>query len=151
MSTLKGARRTLADTPTGGNITKPGSLGGKVRTMVDTYTILGTESDGDVVQMGTKLPKGSFVVGQQLSCNASVAATVTIDVGDAEDADRYMAGVDCSSAAINRIDEPDTGCGYEVDETDADNLDSQILLTLNTMTTPVAGTIITLVTQYSYE
>lgn len=119
--------------------------------MIDTYTILGTEADGDVIQMGRKLPKGSYVIEQILSCDASVAATVTADVGDAEDADRYMEGVDLSAAAINRIDEPDSGAGYKVDETDEDNLDSQVLVTLHTMTTPVAGTIITLITLYTNE
>lgn len=151
MSTLKGANRTKGDTPTGSNILDPGVFGGNVKVSIDTYTILGTEVDTDIIQMGKKLPKGSRVIEQQLSANASVAATVTVDVGDAEDVDRYMAAVDLSSAAINRIDEPDSGCGYKIDETDEDALDSQIILTLHTMTTPVAGSIITLVTTYTNE
>lgn len=153
MATLKGVNRTKADSgaSASGNITLPGQLAGKVRTMIDKYVILGTESDGDVIEMGKKLPKNCTVIEQQLSCNASVAGTVTADVGDAEVTDRYMAGVDLSSAIINRIDEPDTGAGYLVDETDSSNLDSQILITLNTMTTPVADTIITLITTYAQE
>lgn len=153
MAILKGANRTHADVATsaGSHITDPGTLGGKVRCMVDTYTILGTEADADVIEMGKALPKGARVLEQILSCNASVAAVVTADVGDYEDVDRYMAAVNLAAAAINRIDEPDTGAAYKVDESVAATLDSQIIITLHTMTTPVAGTIITLITLYAQE
>lgn len=152
-ATVYGVNRTKANTPTsaGSNITDPGTLAGKVRCMVDTYTIIAGNVDGDLIHMGKSLPKGAYVLEAILSCNASVAATVTADVGDAEDPDRYMAAVDLSAAAINRIDEPDTGAGYKVDESVAATLDSQIIVRLNTMTTPVAGTIITLIIFYTYE
>ncbi len=153
MSLLYGANRTHANSPTpaGSHITDPGTLAGKVMCMVDTYTMLGTEAALDTLQMGKAVPKGAYILEQILSCNASVGATATVDVGDAEDADRYMAGVDLASAAINRIDEPDTGAGYKVDETDADNLDNQALITFATLVTPVTGTIITLITLYTID
>lgn len=156
MATLYGDNKTKAKlaTSAGSYILATGTFAGKVRCMVDKYTIIGTEDDADTVEMGDKLPKGAIVLEQILSCNASIAATATVDVGDSEDPDRYISAVNCAAAIISRIDEPDTGAGYTIDEVDADGAttaDSQIILTLNTMTTPVAGSIITLITLYTIE
>ncbi len=79
-ATLYGTNKTKArlGTSAGSNILAMGLYGGKVRCMVDTYTILGTESDGDTIEMGDRLPRGAHVLEQTLSCNASVAATITV-------------------------------------------------------------------------
>ena len=99
--------------------------------MVDTYTALGTEVTGDLIQMGHTLPKGARVLEVILHTGA-MGAGVTLNVGDAEDDNRYISAIDASGAIVVRIEAAEiAGRNYEVDLTDSSNLDSQIIVDVN--------------------
>ena len=153
MSTLKGVNRTLADTPTAGNITKPGLLGGNVRCMIDYYEMLGTEVALDTLQMGKRLPVGAKVLDVKV-LTEDLADTCTLHVGDEEDADRYMSSLDGTTAGIHTMCESlvEDSLAYEVDETTSTTLDSQIILTFATLAATLnTGARVTVVTLYTYE
>lgn len=154
-TTYYGVNKTKArlGTSSGSNILDPGVFKGKVRCMIDTYVIVAGNLADDIIEMGGVLPKGSRVLDVTLYNNASVSASSDIDVGDYEDPNRYMDALDLSSATPARsvMDELVTGPDYKVDESVAATLDSQIIVTLIDVTTPVAGTILILVVLYTQE
>ena len=113
MATYYGVNRTLANTPTGSNITDPGVLEGKLRVMLDEYEASAV-AIGSIIEIGKELPKGARVVDLVMITDALGAAT--IDIGDYEDADRYNADADVSAGAAHNIDTIG-GLNYEVDET----------------------------------
>ena len=123
MSDVKGINKTLIDVPT---TLSPGKFDGRVKCSIDTYEA-STLVSGSTIKMGGKITKGAIVLFQLLATDA-LGGSTTMDVGDAEDTDRYHSGLDTSSAAITLIGLVD-GVNYETDETDSDNLDTQILLT----------------------
>jgi hypothetical protein len=145
MATLYGVNKTKIDAMKPSDILDAGSTGGKVRTFIDTYVGLGTESAADVIEMGPKLPVGARIVNlafQQVSCGG------TPDVGDYEDTDRYI-----DEATDNAIETLGLtavrGLGYEVDMTTAATPDNQIIVTLDAAVT-LAG-VMTLVVSYVVE
>jgi hypothetical protein len=123
----KGVNKTIIDSITPSTVLDPGLAGGQVKCFVDTYT--GTTAEtGDTltVEMGPELPVGAKVLHVAIECPAT---GITIDVGDAEDTDRYI-----SAAAASAQSQNDTivgGLGYEVDMTTASTPDNQILMTLS--------------------
>lgn len=152
MANYKGVNRTLADNPVGDNILDHGLFAGKLRVMIDNYVMLGTEAAGEHIKMGGKLPVGARVIEVILHTD-DLAATCTLDVGDAEDVDRYMDGVDCGGGAqsskmlVGAID----GRAYKVDMTTASTPDNQILITFATLATPTADADIKLIVLYVVE
>lgn len=143
MATLYGANKTKIDAMKPSNILDPGLMGGKVRCMVDTYTGLGTESAGDVIEMGSKLPVGARVLDVVVVLNGTGN---TPDIGDYEDTDRYID--EATDDAVTRLSNV-AGAAYEIDETDADNLDSQIVVTLDAAVT--LNGVITVIVFYAVE
>ena len=123
MSAVKGVNKTLIDA---GTILSPGLFDGRVKVNVDSYEASSLTA-GSTITMSGVIPKGAVVLFQLLATD-SLGGSSTISVGDAEDADRYHATLDTSSAAITVIGLVD-GVAYEVDESDSDNLDNQIILT----------------------
>jgi len=97
MADLYGVQATKTLTPTGANIVSPGLLGGRVRCMVDTIECAAS-AIGATIQMGQSLPVGAKVLSVILAHDALGSATV--DVGDADNADRYIDGADVSSAGV---------------------------------------------------
>ena len=144
MATLKGVNKTIMDAVTPADLLDPGLAGGKVRCFIDTYVGLATESAADVIEMGPKLKKGARILWGSLTCNAVGG---TPDLGDYEDTDRYID--EAGDSAVTMFNDVLTGIGYEVDETDADNLDSQMIITLDATVT-LAG-VFTLVVFYTVE
>jgi len=132
MADLYGVQATKVNTgPTGANIVSPGLLGGRVRCMVDTYEA-SAAAIGATIQLGQALPVGAKVLGFIFAHDALGSATV--DLGDADNADRYIDGANVSSAGI--INEGDAtlidGIAYEVLGTGAtaSGDDTTILLTV---------------------
>ncbi len=88
---LEGSRPN-GDVPAGVTLTK-----------VASYTIpaSGGPGDGDLVEM-VCVPKGAKIVEVVVS-SSDVTASMTIDVGDAGDADRYLDGVTASAVFVSRL------------------------------------------------
>lgn len=130
MATVKGVNRTLADTPEGSNITKPGLLEGKLRVMVDSYEAAAIAS-GTIIEVGKYLPKGAVIVEVCLMADA-LGSGVTLIVGDYEDTNRYIEASSTWNTAnqIQRLNAID-GRQYEVDETTegATSTDRQVIIT----------------------
>ena len=126
MATVKGVNRTIADATTVSHTLQPGLFGGVVRCMIDTYELDSTVS-GTVIEMGGELPEGAQVLAVLLVHDA-MGSSVTMDVGDAEDVDRYLDGVDVSSAGSSWSNLAD-GVEYEIDMTTASTPDNQVLIT----------------------
>lgn len=135
MATVKGVNRTIADASTVSHTLKPGKFAGVVRCMIDTYEASAL-SIGDKIEMGGDLPINSQVLAMAVIHDALGAAT--IDIGDAEDTDRYLNDYSVASAAIKWCDLAD-GVEYEVDNTTASTPDTQVLIT--TAGATITGTI----------
>ncbi len=123
MSTVKGVNKTLIDA---GTILAPGLFDGRVKCMVDSYEAA-TLVSGSTITVGGRLTKGCVILQVSLTTDA-LGGSTTMSIGDAESAARYMSAEDTSSAATHTTDLAD-GVGYTTDETDADALDTQIVLT----------------------
>jgi len=128
MATVKGANRTKADNPTPANRLDKGVFDGRVKIAVDSYEATG-ELAGTVIQMCPKLPIGARI--QEIVLHTDdLGNNATLIVGDAEDPNRYITATDHGGGTeliteLNAI----AGRDYEIDETDEDNTDRQILVT----------------------
>ena len=123
MSAVKGVNKTLIDA---GTILKPGSTDGRVKSFQDTYEAAALEA-ASTITVGPRLPKGAIILAVLLSYDA-MGGGVTMDVGDAEDPNRYISAQDVSAAGSKLSDLVD-GINYETDESDSDNLDTQLIIT----------------------
>ena len=128
MATVYGVNSTKARDPKADNIVSPGTLGGNVKVMLDTYEAAALAA-GSVIQMGKALPTGAKVIAINLSTD-NLANNTTLSVGDAESAARYYAATDHGAGSAKDIwcDVVD-GKGYEIDMTTASTPDNQILIT----------------------
>lgn len=151
MATVKGVNRTKADTPTtaGSNILGGGILGGKLRTMIDTYEASSLAS-GSIIEMGEYLPKGAKMVEVALMADA-LGSGVTLIVGDYEDDNRYIEVSSTWNTAnqVQRINAID-GRGYEVDETTPGDTTTDRQIIITTGGAAATGTIKLAIT-YTYE
>lgn len=94
MATLKSTQLTndAASPPVRGEFNRNGSA---VRFKLGTYVLTGSELTGDVVQM-VSLPKGAIVdIYLSYIKWEDLGGTVTVEVGDGDDPDRY-----CSALAM---------------------------------------------------
>lgn len=135
MATVKGVNRTIADATTWDHTLDGGLFGGVVRCMIDTYEASALAS-GSLIEMGGDLPIGARVLAIGLWHDALGSAT--FDIGDAEDADRYLNDYSVSSAGQKWCDLAD-GVEYEVDNTTASTPDTQVLIT--TASASITGTV----------
>lgn len=149
MSDYYGVNATKAEDPSPSNILAPGLLGGKVRVNVDSYEAAAVAA-GKTIQMGKALPVGATIVGMFLAFDDLSAAGATVHVGDADDADRYMASIDVATAASCVDAVLVDGLGYTILGTGliASGDDTKILLTVNVAA--ITGTI-KLITLYTVE
>jgi len=102
-----------------------GLIDGRVKAMVDSYTILGTETTAKTISLGGIMPIGANVLAIQLYVSAA-QTSATFDVGDAEDVDRYAAASTSLQTAGTYIF---SGKNYITDDTTPTSTDRQILLT----------------------
>jgi len=63
----------------------------------DTYAAIGSESATSTIQLAT-LPAGAVVQNVTVSWANVGAATATLDIGDSNDADRYVTALDIATA-----------------------------------------------------
>jgi len=135
MAAVKGVNRTKADLPIGSSILGQSTSDAKICAIYDEYeaAALATAS---TIAMGTPLPVGARVLNVILYSD-DMGSTVTCDVGDADDADRYLDGIDVTNAndvhsllgAGTRLGEID-GFGYVVLGTGANGADdTQVIIT----------------------
>ncbi len=124
--------------------------GAAVRRAYATYTMLGTETAADVIQM-VSIPKGARVWREYSNLkHTACATTVTLDVGDGSDADRYIDGLDASGASGTALDTFEDKVGVAVNYTPyeytaADTID----VTLATLATPNTTGVIQLTVTYT--
>ena len=146
MATVKGVNRTIADATDWDHTLKPGKFGGHVSCFVDTYEAAALPS-GDTIEMGPDLPIGAKVLGGILYYDA-LGASVTLAVGDAETAGRYLAATAASTAGATVLNLAD-GAEFEVtEEPTATTPHSQVRIT--TGGAAATGTI-KLVLFYTFE
>ena len=153
MSTLKGVNRTKADSPSGANIADPGVLGGNVKTMIDYYEMDGTEVALDIIELAKRLPKGARML-EAIVLTEKLADTCTLHLGDKEDPDRYISSQDATTPTIVRLGEAltDDSLGYEMDESVAATLDTEVILTLATLAASIVSAArVTVVLMYTHE
>lgn len=127
MATVKGVNRTIADAPSGATVLNGGQLGGNVKVMQDSYECASLAS-GSIIELFKKLPKYARVLTVKVFADA-LGSGVTLKCGDYEDDDRYFdAEVFNTADKMKEADEID-GVNYEIDESVAATLDSQLILT----------------------
>ena len=128
MATVYGVNRTKAMDPSSDNLLSKGLIRGNVKVMLDTYECSATAA-GTIIEVGHTLPKGAKVIAINLSTD-DLGNNTTLIVGDYEDDNRYYAATDHGAGSAKDVwcDLVD-GKAYEVDETDSDNLDNQIIIT----------------------
>ena len=127
MATVKGVNRTLADVTGVDHTLDPGLFTGAVKQMVDTYEA-SSLAQASIIEMGGEIPTGARVLSGTLFFDA-LGGSVTLDVGDLEDVNRYIAAVDVSSAG-SKFPALADGVEYKVDVTTASTPDNQIVITV---------------------
>jgi hypothetical protein len=126
MSAVKGANRTILDTEPRVKL-DAGLVDGRVKVTHDTYEA-STLANPSTIDMGGLIPTNAFVLYVLLTFDA-LGGSVTLDVGDDEDPNRYLNAVDASSAGGSIVPLVD-GQGYQVDMTTASTPDNQLVVTV---------------------
>ena len=124
MSTLYAVNKTKTLNPISDNVLAPGTLGGRVRVLTDVITLAAAQV-ADVIQIGRVLQKGAIILGIDVQW-AALGAGSTLDVGDLNDDDRYVAAE--STDAAGRLNEVLLAGLHYVVGTAAN--DGQIILTV---------------------
>lgn len=145
MATLYGVNATKINAMKPSNVLSAGECGGKLRCFIDTYVGLGTESASDVIEMGPVLPIGAKILWYWAK---TTAIGGTPDLGDYEDTDRYLDEL-TDTNTVTFANDVATGLNYEVDMTDTDNPDNQVIVTLDAAVT--AAGVITVCFFYTVE
>lgn len=99
-----------------------GLINARVKANLESYTITGSETAASTIDIGQTLPSGARVL--EIILNFSTAQTsLTLDIGDDADDDRYgAASTGPQTAGITRV----SGLNYKTGQTTGD---TQILLT----------------------
>lgn len=130
--------------PTMGNRLTPKQLCSKLFFAVIAYTMLGTEAQGDFLNL-CKLPQGAEIDPTVSTVTGDgIATTATLDIGDDDvlgvgttaDADRYADGLDVAAAGIDLFSA--NACAARLTPY-ALGADSIIICEFKTLVTPVAG------------
>lgn len=80
------------------NSIEPELLGGKVRWIYESYTLLGTETTADVIQLGgINLPAESRIVNWSID-HGALGAGLTLAFGTLASGAVFMAAADCATA-----------------------------------------------------
>lgn len=124
MATVKGDLKTVADSGTENHTNPAGSINALVRVSHDTYEASALAS-GSLIEIGTKLPLNSYVY-EVIAAYDAMGSNTSLEVGDAEDPNRYITNTATTSAGVTRLNAI-TGLGYKIDETTASTTDRQVL------------------------
>lgn len=133
MATVLGTVATVVDSGGLNNAVAQGFLNARVKAMLDSYTIVGTEAAASTITLGGLLPTGAKVVAIILYVSAA-QTSLTVSVGDDASATRYAsAATSLQTAGTYLIG----GKNYVVGTATGDN---QIVLTTGGATA-TAGTL----------
>ena len=125
MADVVGVTGTLIDA--GGVSTILGGLvDARVKCMLDTYVILGSEATGSTITLGGIMPIGANVIAIGLNVTAA-QSSANVDVGDAESATRYQTN-DTGIQTADAI-KWHSGLNYVTDDTVPSTTDRRIVLT----------------------
>lgn len=102
-----------------------GLIDGRLKCMLESYTIAGTEGLGSTITVGGIMPKGANVVAILLFVSANQTAA-TFSVGDLELATRYASAITSLQTAGTYLI---GGKNYVADDTVPATTDRQIVLT----------------------
>ncbi len=104
-----------------------GLVDGRVKCMLDTYVILGSEIVDDTLLLGGIMPIGANVIA--IGLNVDTAQTsAQVDIGDAESTTRYA--TNSNGIATADLIEWTSGDNYVTDDTTPSTTDRRILLTI---------------------
>ena len=119
MATVKGVNKTLVDAGGVATIGR-GLVDGRVKCMLDSYTLTTGNLAGDVIKLGGTLPAGANVVGIMLAVSAA-QSSLTYMLGDGATANRYKAtGATGLQTAVVPVWH--TGLNYVVGTATSDNV-----------------------------
>lgn len=126
MATVYGVYATKYNDPTPDNIVDGAYSKGSVCSFYDEYEASSLAAN-DVIKFGPKLPAGARVIDIIVNFD-DLGTGTTLDVGDGNDADRYLDGVDTATAAgkssmsgSSGTIGPINGVGYVVGTNSSDN------------------------------
>jgi hypothetical protein len=128
-----------SDKMTSPNVAQPKQTN-SVDSVVAKATIPSGFATNDTIEM-CKLPAGCVVTNARLCSNASVAGTASLGVGIAGTAEKYIANASHASSATTTIKAAAVGTVVSAVET--------VIVTAASIVTPVPGTILTLVIDYT--
>ena len=125
MADVFGVTGTLIDSA-GVSTILGGLVDGRIKCMLDTYVILGSEATGSTITLGGKVPTGANIIAIGISVDTA-QSSANVDVGDAESATRYVS----NDTGIQTADVVTwtPGKNYVTDDTTPSTTDRRIVLT----------------------
>ena len=152
VGTLYGVNATLVASGGQSKILQ-GMVDGRVKCMIDSYVTLGTGEDAtSTVAMGRALPKGARILNVILTLSKALSSSVTLDVGDLSDPNRYLDSVACSAEIVTDIVENNLSAGLNyIIGTDTSTDDTQILVTIADQNNAVADAVIKVIVLYALD
>jgi hypothetical protein len=152
---VKGDNFTKQDNPVSTNVIDMGEWGGKIRVQIDHYTTDATEVIGSTIKMA-KLPVGARLL-EAILYHGALGTSVTLDLGDVNDPNRYLEAADCAAAGVEQTRDIDLVPGSVIPSykvlgaagTVAGTDDQDVALTVGgaTLATAIEITLITIYTQ----
>lgn len=98
-TTFLGVNATLA-AAAGANSIATELIGAKVKALIDSYVTVGTETTGDLIQLGGfAIPADAIIIGF-ITDNGSLGGSCTLTVGTKADTDEFLTATNFGSAAI---------------------------------------------------
>lgn len=115
-TTFYGVNKTLKNTGTVNTI-EPEMQGGVVRCLYDSYVTVGTETTGDLIELGgLLLPAEARIVGWMVDCGA-LGGSCTLTLGTKADTDEFLTATNFGSAAKKSMANGDgiaSSLGFEI-------------------------------------
>jgi len=119
MANVNGTYYAKQADPSSDNILDRGVLRGKVRVMFDTYEFASTVA-GTTVNIGKDLKAGDRILDVWLIADAMGDAGVSFEVGDSDDADRYISATAQNTGNLRTDLDKIDGFNYEIGTNDGD-------------------------------
>ena len=99
MATQNGTNYAKSINPSLSNRNAPGSIGGRIRSLTDDFTFAG-ESAGEIINIGKDLQAGAIIHAVRI-VNVALGGSVTLDVGDSDDPNRYVSAYDANGSVFS--------------------------------------------------
>jgi len=126
MATVYGVYRTIYNDPKQSAVVDGAYNNANLHFMYDEY-VASSLAANDIIQVGDVLPTGAIVIDIQVQFD-DLGTGTTLDIGDSNDVDRYLDGIDTATAAGKTSMQtssvtigPLTGRGYVVGTNSGDN------------------------------